>query len=86
MKRTNRGVPATVTKCGKSNEQMLSQPCLDLSRLAFVKFKRGENSGAFGTISPTQMDSVGVPKCQGNGGAFHMGRRDLIEIEGVAVK
>ena len=86
MKRTNREVPAIVTKRGKSNGQMPSQPGLGLSRLAFVNFKRAENSGPFGAISPTQMDLVGVPKCQRNGGTFHMGRHDLIEIEGVARK
>lgn len=86
MKGPSREVPVTVTKRGKSNEQRLSQPRLDLSELAFGKFKRGENGGSFGGISPTQMDPIGIPKCQENAGAFHTGRGDLIEIECVAVQ
>jgi hypothetical protein len=57
----------------KIEKQMPSQWRPGLSGPAFVKFKRGENSTAFRAVSPTEMDSVGVPKGQGNGGAFHMG-------------
>jgi hypothetical protein len=63
---------------------MLSQRGLDVPRLALVKSELGENGGAFGGISPSEKDAVGVPKGEGDAGAFQVGGRDLIEIEGVA--
>ena len=48
-----------------------------------MNLKRLQNISPFGIISPLQLDLVGVAKRYDDACAFQLGRRDLVQVEGV---